>query len=127
MLKDIVTESRRRIADAGVKTIDDLRACSDLVVTFSDDLERRLEELEQLLLAKVYKHQRLVRMDDRGKRFITELFNVYLDQPRLLPERFAGRVEEEGARRVICDYIAGMTDNFCQAEYRKVFEPFEKV
>jgi dGTPase len=127
LLGDIVAESRRRIATAGIKTIDDVRNCSRPLVDFSDELKPCVEELEQFLLDKLYKHQRLVRMDDRGKRFISELFGAYLSQPRLLPERFADRIEEQGRHHVICDYIAGMTDNFCQEEYRKIFQPFEKV
>jgi len=127
LLNDIVAESRKRVADAGVKTIDDVRVCSDPVVDFSDAVKPRLEELERFLLERLYKHQRLIRMDDRGQRFVTGLFNTYFDQPKLLPERFTERIEEQGPHRVICDYIAGMTDNFCQAEYRKIFEPFEKV
>jgi dGTPase len=127
LLTDIVAESRQRTVEAGVKTIDDVRACAEPVVGFSAERERQLEEVEQFLQDKLYKHQRLIRMDDRGKRFISELFKAYLDQPGLLPERFAARIDEQGLHRVVCDYIAGMTDNFCQAEFRKIFEPFEKV
>ncbi len=76
---------------------------------------------------RVYHHSRLIRMDDKAGRLIDQIFNVYLAEPKLLPPRFERRVKEQGLHRVICDYIAGMTDRFCQEEFRRLFEPFERV
>ena len=66
-------------------------------------------------------------MDDKARRFIEQLFNAYLSEPGLLPPRFAGRIDEQGLHRVVCDYIAGMTVRFCQDEYKRLSKPFERV
>jgi len=76
---------------------------------------------------RVYRHHRLVRMDAKARRFIERLFEAYVASPNMLPPRFAARIDEQGVHRVVCDYIAGMTDRFCQDDYRRLFEPFERV
>jgi dGTPase len=127
LLLDVITESRRRIADAHPETPDDVRQSPGALVAFSDEMASDVRSLESFLLERVYRHARLVRMDAKARRFIERLFEAYLAGPRMLPPRYFGRVEEQGAHRVVCDYIAGMTDRFCQDEYKRLFEPYERV
>ncbi len=127
ILDDAVAESRRRIAGAAVAGVDDVRRCERDLVGLSDAMGGQVDELERFLLERLYRHHRLIRMDDKARRFIYRLFDAYLETPGLLEPRFAARIEEQGAHRVICDYIAGMTDRFCQDEYKRLFEPFERV
>ena len=127
LLGDIVAESRRRITEAGVETLDDVRRAEGEQVAFSAEMGPRLEGLESFLFERVYRHHRLIRMDDKAHRFIEQLFDAYLAEPKLLPRRFHDRIDTIGLHRVICDYIAGMTDRFCQAECKRLFEPFERV
>jgi len=127
LLQDIVSESRRRIRQARIETIDDVRRCGRDLVGFSEAMTPRVAELEAFLKKNLYHHPRLVRMDNKARRFVQRLFEAYLAEPRLLPPRFARRIDEQPAPRVICDYVAGMTDSFIQAECKRLFEPFEKV
>ena len=127
MLEEVVAESRRRIADAKVTTVDDVRDCGQELVGFSPDMDSRVREFETFMLDRVYHHHRLVRMDDKARRIIEQLFEAYLNEPRLLPPRYYQRVDEQGLHRTLCDYVAGMTDRFCQDEYRRLFDPFERV
>ena len=84
--------------------------------------------LKDFLMRELYRNYRVVRMSDKAKRFITELFKIYLNSPQQLPEETAGRIKStEDTRRVICDYIAGMTDRYALDEYKKLFDPYEKV
>ena len=91
------------------------------------DVDTDLVALERFLAVNVYKHHRLIRMDEKAARFIGRLFDAYVAEPRLMPPRFAARTDEFGNHRVACDYVAGMTDRFCQDEYKRLFEPFERV
>jgi dGTPase len=127
MLDDIVSESRRRLARVKVESVDDVRSCGKVLIALSVNMESRIKELEAFLLERVYHHPMLIRMDSKAARFIQQLFDAYLTQPRMLPPRFMVRMAEQGAHRVACDYIAGMTDRFCQDEYKRLFEPFERV
>jgi dGTPase len=68
-----------------------------------------------------------MRMSIKAKRFITDLFNLYLDKPAQLPTEIQKRIPRDGVKRVVCDYIAGMTDRYALDEYKKLFDPYEKV
>ena len=63
----------------------------------------------------------------KAKRFVRDLFGAYLTDDRQLPDEHRRAAEAEGLHRVICDYIAGMTDRFAQDEYKKLFYPYERV
>jgi dGTPase len=79
------------------------------------------------LMEKLYHHYRVMRMSNKAKRFIKELFKIYLEQPQQLPLHIQKRIKIDGVERVVCDYIAGMTDRFALDEYKKLFDPYEKV
>ncbi|HPF40227.1 MAG TPA: deoxyguanosinetriphosphate triphosphohydrolase [Phycisphaerae bacterium] len=123
LAEDVRTESARRIDRARVKSVDDVRACADDLLGFSESTRKHVEELQALLLDRVYRDHKVVRMDAKARRLIDELFDAYLQNPKLLPDRYARRIPEQGPERVICDYIAGMTDRFCQEEHQRIFSP----
>ena len=84
-------------------------------------------ELRKFLKKNLYEHYRLVRMADKAERMLEGLFNAYMRELRLLPPHFFSNIESMGKERLICDYIAGMTDRFALDEYKKLFDPYEKV
>ncbi|MCB9850307.1 MAG: deoxyguanosinetriphosphate triphosphohydrolase [Phycisphaerales bacterium] len=127
LLGDVIAETGRRVAEESPTLVDDVRVAERAVVGLSDAMSERANELEAFLVERVYRHHRLVRMDAKARRFITMLFEAYVDHPNMLPPRFAARIDEQGVHRVVCDYIAGMTDRYCQDDYRRLFEPFERV
>lgn len=124
LLADAAAESRRRIIEAGPKSVQDVRDREADLVAFSREIESAVEELHKVLAEKVYRNHRVVRMDSKARRIINELFEAYMAEPCLIPERFRNRIPDQGAQRVICDYIAGMTDPFCQREHQRLFAPF---
>ncbi|MCZ6698256.1 MAG: dNTP triphosphohydrolase [Planctomycetota bacterium] len=124
LLGDAAAESRRRIGRAGIGTVQDVRNCESELVAFSPGVEAGVEELHRVLVERVYRNHRVVRMDSKARRIIRDLFEAYLAETQLIPERFRERIPDQGAHRVICDYIAGMTDPFCQLEHQRVFAPF---
>ena len=66
-------------------------------------------------------------MSDKAVRFIRKLFEIYLAKPQQLPPTSQGRLKSGIPHRIICDYIAGMTDRYALDEYKKFFEPYERV
>ena len=78
-------------------------------------------------MKNLYQHYRVVRMSDKAIRFIKKLFEIYLARPQQLPPKFQKKLNRETPHRVICDYIAGMTDRYALDEYKKFFEPYERV
>ena len=63
----------------------------------------------------------------KAQRFIKLLFECYVENPSLLPREHQERYERFGKERVICDYVAGMTDRFALDEYKRLYEPYERV
>ncbi len=124
LVGDAVRESRRRIEQSGAVSPDDVRRHEEMLVGFSEELGAAVDALHGLLLRALYRHQRVVAMDTKAIRLIRELFAAYVDEPRLMPERYRHRVESQGVPRVATDYIAGMTDRFCQQEHQRLFAPF---
>ncbi len=120
---DVVAEGNARIAAAGAKTVDDVRRAAGPLIDFSSAMQTKLSEFQDLLRRAVYRHHHVVRMDAKARRLIRELFAAYIAEPRLLPPRYAERITEQGAPRVICDYIAGMTDRYCRTECARLFDP----
>lgn len=124
---DLIKQSRKNIRKFNIRLPKDAPVLEKFIIAFSPELAKKREELRNFLKIKLYKHYRVVRMTDKARRFIRALFEVYLSRPEQLPPGSQRRLKQEGAHRVICDYIAGMTDRYAQDEYRKFFEPFEKV
>lgn len=84
-------------------------------------------ELKQFLYANLYNHYRVVRMSVKAKRFIREMFECYLNDPRQLPSEVQAQIESKGLHRVIADYIAGMTDRYALQEWERLYLPFTRT
>ena len=76
---------------------------------------------------RLYQHYRVSRMTEKAGRVLARLFETYMAEPRQIPEHILARGQQEPLARVIADYIAGMTDRFALDEYRKLFDPDERV
>ncbi len=124
---DLVRQSQSNIKRAGLRRPEAVWQFDKFLIAFSRDVSERREELRAFLKNKLYRHYRVVRMSDKARRFIRALFEVYLARPEQLPPGSQERLKKEGVHRVVCDYIAGMTDRYAQDEHRKFFEPYEKV
>ena len=103
-----------------IQSLHSVRTATTPLVCVSPAAQSRLSELEQFLVDHVYQHAQIVAVDARGRQMILKLFSAYRNDPSALPQRFAGRIDDQGPNRVICDYIAGMTDRFCTREYERL-------
>lgn len=126
-VSDLIEETEKKLKDLNLKSSEEVKNLKEKVVCFSKSMLEKRRPLREFLLENLYHHYRVVRMSSKAKRFIQELFNVYLSKPEQLPPSTQKRFEREDIRRVICDYIAGMTDRFCLDEYKKLFDPYERV
>ncbi len=124
---DLIAEAERRLEQTQVKSVEEVRTAPAFLISFSPRMSRKNDELKQFLFENLYHHYRVVRMTEKARRFIRELFETYLDHPRQLPPDTQEKLKEESPARVVCDYIAGMTDRFALNEYSKLFQPYERV
>lgn len=126
-ISDLVAQTEKNIQGFNIVFPDDIRKITDRVVSFSPEISTMRVSLRHFLKDNLYKHHRVIRMSEKAARFIKEMFNVYINKPEQLPNTTRNRLKTEDAYRVICDYIAGMTDRYALEEYKKLFDPLEKV
>jgi dGTPase len=124
---DLIETTLRTIEETKVKSVADVRAAGRRLVGYSPEMLERVRELKEFLLREMYRHYRVVRMGDKAGRILRDLFESLVREPRQLPPRFQQRIEGDGVHRVVCDYIAGMTDRFALQEHRKLFNPDVRV
>lgn len=121
-VQDVIEQTRVNLQRLNIRSIDAVKNHPQKLLTFSPALAQKRQGLREFLNEKLYQHYKVVRMSDKAKRFIEELFQCYVSNPQQLPPTSRGRVKEEGVHRVVCDYIAGMTDRYAQNEYRRLFQ-----
>ena len=116
---DLLAQSSRAIADAGLQTIADVRN-APVLITFSPAMQEENRLLKGFLREALYRHYQVLRMTNKARRIIRDLFTAFLDDPRLLPPQYQVYASEDKARAV-ADYIAGMTDRYAMKEHRRLF------
>jgi dGTPase len=124
---DVIERTRSQIQRLRIQSWKDLQCIETPVVAFSKSMKKHHLQLKKFLHQNLYQHYRVVRMTDKGQRFIKALFQAYLQKPGQLPPEVFQRINKEGIYRAVCDYLAGMTDRFALDEYRRFFEPYERV
>jgi dGTPase len=113
LVGDCIDASRKRIAEAGIRTAADACRRAEDLIGLSEESDRLLVELEQFLLASFYHHERLLEAAGRARRWLTELFEQLCRDPHRMPGYFRDFIPQYGLQRAVCDYIAGMTDRYC--------------
>lgn len=125
--QDLIGQTQRNLDRYGIHSLPDLERTAKRVVEFSNEMAVLKKEWRAFLSSRFYNHYRIVRMTEKGVRLIRAIFTVYLERPAQLPPSVLKRAQRDGLYRAVCDYMAGMTDRFAQDEYRRLFEPYERV
>ncbi len=110
---------------AGVENVEDVRRFPRRLAAFTSDTADLSRQLKQLLHSKVYTTPELREGRARSVRMISELFQLFVDQPEQLPEAYRAEAAEEPLHRVVCSYIAGMTDSFFGRVYSSAFDKLD--
>jgi dGTPase len=124
MIDDVMGETLQRAAATGVSSADDVRGLDHALVAFSPDMAEDLARLRAFLHERMYRHWRVNRTRSQARRILGEMFTLFLKEPEVLPTVWFAKSQnrdEAGRARVVCDYIAGMTDRFAIEEHRKLF------
>jgi dGTPase len=124
MVDDLLTEIRRRIAQADPATADDVRDHHGALAGFSAGMEAEVRALKAFLFERMYRHPRVTGTMGRAKAVVAELFEALSADPSLLPPDWSRNCVQAGDAAtggVVRDYIAGMTDRFALTEYTRVF------
>lgn len=126
MVTDMIEATDKRLRESNVKSALDIQRLKHNVIGYSEEMQRRNRELKDFLYKNLYRHYRVVRMQVKAERLISDLFHAYCAEPLILPNQVQKRIDMRGLERTICDHIAGMTDRYAIEEHQKLFNPLEK-
>lgn len=122
-VEDVLNFTSAQLEKSGVSNVEEVRDYPGRLVDFSPALKQKLRLLKDFLLQRVYLHPKTLTNSERGKRLLAQLFQAYIENPKLMPFKYQKKIEAEGAHRVVCDYLSGMTDRYLHAQHRSLFHP----
>jgi dGTPase len=117
---DLLAYTQERLQKERVESLEAVRLIPDLV-GHSPDLQRLKTEVETFLHRRVYYHPRVHAMKEAGQAIVRELYAAYTAAPEEMSARHAGRIADASVPRVVCDYLAGMTDRYAREEHARLF------
>ncbi len=124
---DAIEATAAAIQASGVQTRQDIQRLPHNVVGHSEAFRRMNRQLKDFLYHNLYYHYRVVRMSFKAQRFLTDLFNAFVSDPRQMPPAVQARIEQDGVHRAVTDYLAGMTDRYALQEWQRLFDPFTRT
>ena len=122
---DLLSETRRRLADLDPRNVESVRSCAQPVVGFSEAIRCQDRALKSFLFNRMYRHYKLNRMASKARRVVTDLFEIFMAEPSCLPEKWQlpeHTGKDTDRARLVADYIAGMTDRYALLEHKRLFD-----
>ncbi|HWQ46695.1 MAG TPA: deoxyguanosinetriphosphate triphosphohydrolase [Longilinea sp.] len=123
LVTDQVHATEERLRKAGVNSVSSLQSLPYNVIGYSTEMMPRNRALKDFLYNNLYRHYRVMRMQVKAERILTDLFQAYKSEPHILPTHMQTLIPERGLEQTICDYISGMTDRFAIDEHTRLFDP----
>jgi dGTPase len=123
MVGDVLSETERRVSEAGVKSIDEVRTCGSALSGFSEELDAQERQLKGFLYERLYNSPKLAPVRKEAQRVIADLAQYYLENPASLPSGWQRGEGEVALQHGIADYVAGMTDRFAIARHEELVGP----
>ncbi|MBE0687896.1 MAG: deoxyguanosinetriphosphate triphosphohydrolase [Anaerolineaceae bacterium] len=122
-IDDVLNHTDSLLKNHSIRSVEEVQRLPFNIVGFSEELHRRNRELKDFLFNNLYRHYRVQRMSFKADQILSELFKTYMLEPSVLPKHVQDRMGKSVPERVVCDYIAGMTDRFAIDEHQKLFDP----
>jgi dGTPase len=121
-VSDLIDSTSSNIERHDVSSVEELQLLPENVVSFSSIMDAKNRQLKDFLYANLYRHPRVVRMQIKAEKCLSDTFNAYTQWPEILPISIQKRASNDDFYRTICDYLAGMTDRYAIQEHRKLFD-----
>jgi dGTPase len=121
LVSDLIAHSRELVREADVKSVEEVRRFPRRLFAFSPEVDQERKEIREFLYKNVYFSQVLQPDKQQAEQVIAELFEFFMKMPRMLPLGYQEKARHEPLHRIICDYLAGMTDNYILEQHRRYF------
>ena len=121
LASDLIEATKQRVQASGVSSTEELRYAPKRLAGFSEEASVHNKALKQFLFAHIYDHPAITEDRDRSVKCLEELFSFYLTKPGSMPASYEEFARTEPRHVIVCDYIAGMTDQFLLRQHREHF------
>jgi dGTPase len=119
LVTDLIADTQRSVEASGAETVEDIRAQKERLAGFSEDGARQNARLKQFLQSRVYSQAAIAEDRAQSVASLDRLFSVFMEHPDRMPKQYAEQAKIVPRHRVVCDYIAGMTDQFLLRQHRE--------
>ncbi len=119
-VRDVISSSGKAIAQAGVRSADEVRRQEAPLIRYSDDLLEANRALRKFLYRNVYYHPRVAEVNQKACEMLRGVFEALMTDPEQLGDAATRRIESQGLHRTVCDYVAGMTDRYLMEEHARL-------
>jgi dGTPase len=116
----LIENTRSVVAASGVQSVEDVRREPRRLAGFSASLAAENASLKKFLLARLYDNPAIVGDRERSVQALAQLFDFYVEHPGAMPKAYAELAQRGSKYRVVCDYIAGMTDHFLLRQHTEL-------
>jgi len=116
---DLIANTQARLKQSEIETLADVRTHKERLPKFSPEVEAERKQIKEFLYENLYYSASIAGEKDDAERIVTELFDFWMRNPSSLPTNYREKAEADSLPRVVCDYIAGMTDHFIIEQYEK--------
>lgn len=120
LASDLIEATRLRAVSSGVSTTEEIRRLPRRLAGFSESATRQNKQLKRFLFQHIYNHPAITEDRDRSVRCLEALFLYYLDSPESMPASHEESARGEPRHVVVCDYIAGMTDQYLLRKHQEL-------
>lgn len=125
MVEDVIVTAHERLDALRPQTVADVHDAGMAIATFSEEMRKTDAGLKRFLFARMYRHPDVVQVRKEADRVLVSLFDACMDEPSAMPADWAvaaAQTDRSGRARIVCDYLAGMTDNYAIREYERLFD-----
>jgi len=125
MTSDLLIESRHRIINSRVSSVDAVRNLDYPLIKFSEKMTKHEASIKAFLFENMYRHDKLNKMTKNARKVVRELFSIFIERPEILPVEWHKKYKsskKETVGQVVADYVAGMTDRFALNEHQRLID-----
>ena len=122
MVDDLIRNTKQNIQNFKIKNCNEILELDKPLVIFGDEMKNKEKNLKVFLKNKMYNHPKVKTMNFKAKKIVSDLFDLYIDEPYLLPTGWRNFKNENEKYVNVSDYISGMTDNYAINIHKKYFD-----
>jgi dGTPase len=127
LVSDLILHTHDTIRESGVGSVEDVRKLSSRLCSFSPSVDQERRQIKDFLYQNVYFSPALQRDKRQAEQVIAEMFAFFIRSPRELPASYQEKTRIEPLHRIVCDYVAGMTDSYILEQHRRFCPPKKRV